>query len=264
MVSTTARIFQLDAFATKRFAGNPAAVVVLEHFLEDRVLQAIAAENNVSETAFLVAVDNDYALRWFTAVVEVPLCGHATLASAAVVMERLDAGRTEVRFRTASGSLRVERRASRYAMDFPARLSVAVAPDALERALGAPLVEARVNEYAYLAQLQSAAAVRSLRPDMAVIAALDRPGLVVTAEADGEYDFVSRYFAPARGVPEDPVTGTAHCMLTPFWSERLDKREFRAFQASTRGGEVHCSLIDGDRVELAGSCVFYLEGRVAI
>jgi predicted PhzF superfamily epimerase YddE/YHI9 len=257
-------IFQLDAFATRRFTGNPAAVMPMANFPDDALMQAIAGENNLAETAFLVPDGGDYRLRWFTPAVEVPLCGHATLASAAVVMERLEPGRRCVVFHTASGALTVVRTATAYVMDFPARPSAATAPPpGLGEALGAVPAVVTGNAFNYLAVFDSADVVRELAPDMAAIARLDRPGVIVSAPGDGGYDFVSRYFAPAKGVPEDPVTGGAHCMLAPYWAQRLGKNEFRAFQASRRGGEIVCRLA-GDRVELEGSCDFYLEGEVEI
>jgi PhzF family phenazine biosynthesis protein len=266
-----AAIYQLDAFTTRRFAGNPAAVIVLDRFLDAAVLQAIAAENNLAETAFLVRDDDDGAfhLRWFTPAVEVPLCGHATLASAAVVMERLEPGRRSVVFHSASGPLAVKRTDSGYAMDLPARPSEPIAtPHGFAEALGIMPVEVFVNAFNYMAVLENAHAVRTLAPDLPAIARMDRPGVIVTAPGDiamdaGGHDFISRYFAPAKGVPEDPVTGAAHCMLAPYWAKRLGKSTFRAWQASRRGGEIACRL-SGDRVELEGSCVFYLEGRVEV
>jgi PhzF family phenazine biosynthesis protein len=259
-----APIFQVDAFATHRFAGNPAAVLALERFPDDALMQAIAAENNLAETAFLVADGDNYRLRWFTPVLEVPLCGHATLASAAVVMERLEPARRSVVFQTASGPLTVRRSDTGYVMDFPARPSDAIAPpDGLAEALGATPAFVTVNVFNYLAVFDDAATVRALAPDFAGIARLDRLGVIVSAPGDGGYDFTSRYFAPAKGIDEDPVTGAAHCMLAPYWSKRLGKSEFRAWQASKRGGEVRCRLL-GDRVELEGGAVFYLEGVVEV
>jgi PhzF family phenazine biosynthesis protein len=258
------RIFQVDAFATKRFAGNPAAVVPLGAFLDDALMQDIAAENNLAETAFLVRAGDDYRIRWFTPGVEVPLCGHATLASAAVVMERLEPARDSVVFHSASGPLTVARKGGAYVMDFPVRHPAPVeAPPGLTEALGVAPLEVVADEANYLAILPSEAIVRALTPDIAAIARLDRGGLVVTAAGNGEYDFVSRYFAPAKGIPEDPVTGSAHCGLVPYWAARTNKTSFRAFQASPRGGEVLCRL-RGDRVELEGSCVFYLEGEIQV
>ncbi len=259
-----APIYQVDAFAPSLFGGNPAAVMPVRSFPADAVMQAIAAENNLAETAFLVPQDRDYRLRWFTPAVEVPLCGHATLASAAVVMERLDAGRQEVTFHSASGPLHVKRQGAVYVMDFPARPSEpTAAPEGLAVALGATPVEVYVNEFNYMVVLADVHALRALQPDMAAIARLDRGGVIVTAQGEGSYDFTSRYFAPAKGIPEDPVTGSAHCMLAPYWSKRLRKNDLRAFQASRRGGAVGCRL-RGDRVELEGGCVFYLEGTVEI
>lgn len=258
------RIFQLDAFTRRRFSGNPAAVMPLEAFPADEVLQAVAAENNLSETAFLVGGNGAYQLRWFTPMVEVPLCGHATLASAAVVLEKLEPQREAVTFHTASGALHVRRAAGGYAMDFPARPTAAAsASDALIRALGVVPREVRADAVNYLVALDSERAVRSLTPDIAAIAALDRQGVIITARGDGEYDCVSRYFTPARGVAEDPVTGSAHCALAPYWSERLGRAQLRAYQASRRGGEMTCR-VSGERVELEGACVFYLEGDAEI
>jgi PhzF family phenazine biosynthesis protein len=257
-------IFQVDAFATRRFEGNPAAVMPMDRFLEDAVLQAIAAENNLAETAFLVPEGGDYRLRWFTPTREVPLCGHATLASSAVVMERLEPGRRRVTFHTASGPLTVSRTDAGYVMDFPARPSEPVStPPGLAEALGVPPIEVVTDGFNYLALLDTAPVVRGLSPDIAAIARMDRSGVIVTARGDGVHDFVSRYFAPAKGIPEDPVTGGAHCTLVPYWAKRLNKTVFRAYQASRRGGEITCRLA-GDRVELEGTCVFYLEGEVEI
>ena len=200
-------IYQVDAFASRRFAGNPAAVMVLDRFADDAVLQAVAAENNLAETAFLVADGEDFRLRWFTPTVEVPLCGHATLASAAVVMERLSPQRRRVVFHSASGPLTVERTATGYVMNFPARPSRAGCwpPPALAEALGVHAGRGGVGRV----QLSRAAGqrerqVRRLAPDLAAIARLDRDGVIVTAPGDDGYDFVSRYFAPAKGIPEDP------------------------------------------------------------
>jgi PhzF family phenazine biosynthesis protein len=258
------RLFQLDAFTTRRFSGNPAAVMLMDRFPAESVMQSVAAENNLAETAFLVPEGTDYLLRWFTPMVEVPLCGHATLASAAVVMERLEPDRRQVVFHSASGPLTVRRSGAAYVMDFPARPSEAApAPPGLAGALGAIPVEVYANAFNYLALVEDVRRLRALSPDMAALARLDRPGVIVTAPGDGAHDFFSRYFAPAKGIPEDPVTGAAHCMLAPYWAPRLGKAELRAAQLSPRGGEVRCRLA-GDRVELEGSCVFYLEGTAEI
>jgi PhzF family phenazine biosynthesis protein len=257
-------MFQADAFACRVFTGNPAAVLPLDSFLADTVLQAIARENNLAETAFLVPEDDEYRIRWFTPATEVPLCGHATLASAAVIMERLEPHRDRVIFHSASGPLTVTRSEHGYVMDFPARPTTSVpTPPGLVEALGAAPLDVAADAYNYLAVLESEQVVRELAPDIAAVARLDRSGVIVTARANGVYDFVSRYFAPAKGIAEDPVTGGAHCALAPYWSKRLGKTGFRAFQASQRGGEVLCRLV-GDRVELEGNCAFYLEGEVEI
>ncbi len=259
-----APLFQVDAFTTRRFAGNPAAVVVLDAFLDDALLQSVAAENNLPETAFLVRAGERYRLRWFTPAVEVPLCGHATLAAGAVVAERLEPGRPEVVFDTASGPLTVRRTGSAYRLDLPARTVRPVpTPAALADALGVVPVETAVDGDNYLALLATADDVRALVPDLAAVARLDRTGVVVTAPGDGGYDLVSRYFAPAKGIPEDPVTGGAHCALVPYWAARTGRDTFRAHQASARGGELGCRLV-GDRVHLDGACVFYLEGRIEV
>jgi PhzF family phenazine biosynthesis protein len=255
-----ARLFQLDAFASRPFTGNPAAVMLFDRFPEDTTMQALAAENNHAETAFLVPDGGDFRIRWFTPTVEVPLCGHATLASAAVVLERLEPAREMVVFHSASGPLTVRRSELGYIMDFPVRRSEPThTPDGLAQALGASIEETMWDGFNFVARLATAKDVRSIAPDLAAIERMPCAGVIVTAPGDGEYDCVSRYFAPAKGIPEDPVTGGAHCALVPYWAERLGKSEIRAFQASARGGELRCRL-KGDRVELEGSCVFYLEG----
>src|SRR5580704_591694 len=191
-------IFQVDAFASRRFAGNPAAVMPMESFPADAMLQEIAAENNLAETAFLVPENGDYRLRWFTPVTEVPLCGHATLASAAVVMERLETSRNTVVFHSASGPLTVRRKDTGYVMDFPLRPSKpTLTPPGLAEALGVIPIEVFDNAFNYMAVLQSPQVLRALAPDMAALARMDRGGVIVTARGDGSYDFVSRYFAPA-------------------------------------------------------------------
>lgn len=258
------KLFQIDAFTTRRFAGNPAAVMLMRAYPPDVVLQALAAENNLAETAFIVPDGDDYRLRWFTPTVEVPLCGHATLASAAAVMERLEPSRAIVVFHSASGPLTVSRVGAAYVMDFPARPCTATeAPAGLAAALGAAPVEVVWDGFNYLARLKTADDVRTLSPDLSAIEQLDCAGVIATAKDGSDFDFVSRYFAPAKGIPEDPVTGGAHCALAPFWAPRLGKTEFRAFQASWRGGEIICRL-KGERVELEGACAFYLEGEATI
>lgn len=260
------RIFQVDAFTARRFAGNPAAVMLFDRFPDDGLMLRIAAENNLSETAFLVPRGDDFRLRWFTPAIEVPLCGHATLASAAVVMERLQPGRQSVVFHTASGALPVTRSGDVYSMNFPSRPSTRIdGPVDLAARLGATPIEVMGNAFNYIALLADEATVRALAPDFAAIARYPIGGVIVTAAAapGAGYDFVSRYFAPAKGIAEDPVTGGAHTMLAPYWAARLGRTALRGFQASKRGGEVGCRL-DIDRVVLEGRCAFYLEGTAMI
>jgi PhzF family phenazine biosynthesis protein len=256
-------LFQVDAFARRVFGGNPAAVVPLEHWLDDSVLQAIAAENNLSETAFLVGGDGRYRIRWMTPTSEVDLCGHATLASAWVVFHRLEPGRREVTFASNSGQLHVVAEAERFALDFPSRPPEAADASraAVAQALGREPVALLVSRD-YLALFESEGDVRALRPEMAAIAALDRLGVIATA-AGSDCDFVSRFFAPSVGVPEDPVTGSAHCTLVPFWAERLGKTNLFARQVSARGGELWCEL-RGERVSIAGEAALYLEGTIEV
>jgi len=257
-------IYQVDAFADRVFRGNPAAVCPLETWLPDATLQGIAAENNLSETAFFVRQGNDYALRWFTPSVEVDLCGHATLASGYVVMRFLEPQRESVSFHTAkAGTLVVSRRADVLVMDFPARPAVPVAaPPRLFAALGGtPSEVLRARDH--LVVYGSAAEIAALTPDLAALAKVDCWAVIVTAQGGNGVDFVSRFFAPAQGVAEDPVTGSAHCTLVPYWAKRLGKTEFEARQLSRRGGALSCAL-DGDRVSIAGRAVLYLKGRIEV
>jgi len=257
-------IFQVDAFANRLFGGNPAAVCPLEAWLEEATMQAIAAENNLSETAFLVADGEAWKLRWFTPVAEVELCGHATLASAWVIFERLRVSTTEVVFRTRwSGELRVERRGDLLEMDLPARPPrPGPTPEGLVEALGIVPTEVLDSAEDLLVVLASEAEVRSLQPDFAALGRLEARGVIVTARGD-ERDFVSRYFAPRFGIPEDPVTGSAHCVLAPYWAKELGRVELRAAQLSPRGGELLCR-VDGARVKVAGRAVLYLEGTIEV
>jgi PhzF family phenazine biosynthesis protein len=259
------RIHQVDAFAEQAFAGNPAAVVVLEHELDDKTLQTVAAENNQPATAFLLREGDCWQLRWFTPTLELPLCGHATLASAWVVLNDLEIGSSAVSFRTRqSGVLQVERRGERLAMDFPAASVTAVArSEQLRRALGGGLADVLANAHNYLAVYAGAQSVLDFVPDFTLIGALDRSGLIVSAPGENGFDCVSRYFAPQKGVAEDAVTGSAHCALAPYWSERLRKVEIKAHQASARGGSLICR-VNADRVTLEGQCVPYLSGWVEV
>ena len=255
-------IFQLDAFASRLFGGNPAAVVVLPDWLPDATLQAIAQENNLSETAFVVPRGESFGLRWFTPAVEVDLCGHATLTSAHVLFHHGYATGAEVVFRYAGGTLTVSRRDGLLAMDFPSRPPMRVADDpSIAEALGAePSVLLRSRDL--LAVFDTQEQVEGLEPDLAAVAALDAFAVIVSAPGK-RCDFVSRFFAPAAGVPEDPATGSAHCTLVPYWSDRLGQEKLHAFQLSKRGGELFCQQ-RGDRVEIAGRVVEYLHGEIDV
>ena len=260
--------YQVDAFTGEAFRGNPAAVMVLETWLPDTALQAIAAENNLAETAFLVRqADRDYQLRWFTPVVEVPLCGHATLASAFVIMTEIDPAADEVCFVTASGRLGVRRRDDMFVLDFPAEAPVACEPPGdVVAAVGAAPLETLCGSN-HLFVYASEAEVRSLEPDMKALgAALDGGGrgVIATAPCSGDAaDVVSRFFAPHHGIPEDPVTGSAHCMIVPYWAARLGTETIHALQVSRRGGELHCRL-RRDRVDIAGQAVAFIRGVASI
>ena len=257
-------IWQVDAFASGVFAGNPAAVCVLDSWIEDRVLQAIAAENNLSETAFLVRNAAGFDLRWFTPTTEVALCGHATLAAAKVLFDLRGWQEPEIRFQTRkSGVLSVAKRGDLLEMDFPALPArPVVTPAGLGAALGAEPRQALVSADDWLAVLDDEETVRGLKPDFAALAKFDCRCLVPTARGK-EANFVSRAFAPRFGIPEDPVTGSAHCVLAPYWAGVLGKNELRAFQVSARGGEVRCRVA-GERVKLAGRAVVYLEGTIHV
>jgi PhzF family phenazine biosynthesis protein len=253
-------LFQVDAFTDQLFRGNPAAVCPLDKWLPDETLQAIAAENNLAETAYFVPSGDAWDLRWFTPTVEIDLCGHATLASAFVIMNHLDTTRTETRFQTRSGELRVTREADLYSLDFPSRHPQRrEISEHLVDALGARPLEfwAARDCMAVYATEQD---VLALRPNMEKLVALGDFAFIATAPGS-TVDFVSRFFAPGAGIPEDPVTGSAHCTLTPYWAGRLGKTVLTARQVSARGGEL---LVEqrGDRVKISGKAVLYLTGTI--
>ncbi len=256
--------YQVDAFTDRVFSGNPAAICPLDRWLPDEVMQAIAAENNLSETAFLVREGEEYGLRWFTPTVEVDLCGHATLASAYVIFHLLEPDRKRIAFRTRkAGTLVVTCEGDEIALDFPARPPEVVAePPDFAAILGkAPVAVLAAEDY--LAVYREAEQVAHLKPDFMALSRLDRRAVIVTAPGEGRIDFVSRFFAPAIGIPEDPVTGAAHCTLVPYWAQRLGKVRLRGRQISRRGGELTGTLA-GDRVILAGRAVLYGEGNIFI
>jgi len=259
--------YQVDAFTRTAFRGNPAAVCPLDAWLPDPLLQSVAAENAVSETAFYkprAGSPDDFDLRWMTPSVEVDLCGHATLATAFVLMTVLEPARTRVRFHTASGVLEVEREGDTFTLDLPSRppdSGCAISADAIGAALGTKPTQVLGKRF-MLALYASAEEIRGLTPSFTRIAALETPVVLVTAPgtgADRDVDFVSRFFAPREGVPEDPVTGSAHATLTPYWAARLGKTTLSARQVSARTGELTCALA-GDRVRLTGHAVLVKKG----
>lgn len=253
-------IFQIDAFADAPFQGNPAAVCPLEHWLPDSTMQAIAQENNLSETAFYVPKGEDYDLRWFTPAREVDLCGHATLAAAHVLFGLKQI--PSVIFHSRSGPLRVMREGELLTLDFPAQPGTCCEiPDALAAGLSARPKEC-FRAMDYLAVFETDQDVQALAPDFRQLRALDLRGVIVTAPGT-HVDFVSRFFAPNYGVDEDPVTGSAHCMLAPYWAERLGKTTLTARQLSRRGGSLRCR-VEGDRVFISGRTVAYLEGTIDV
>jgi PhzF family phenazine biosynthesis protein len=254
--------YTLDAFTDRVFGGNPAAVCPLKEWLDDATMQSIAAENNLSETAFFVPDGDGYHIRWFTPSCEVELCGHATLASSHVIFTNIAPEKSELHFRALAGALRVTRDGNLLSLDFPSRPPQrAEAPPELLDALGVvPKEICKARDY--LAVFDDADLVRNLRPDMAKLAKVEMFALIVTAPGN-DCDFVSRFFAPGRGIDEDPVTGSAHCTLIPFWAGRLGKQTLHARQVSKRGGELFCELI-GDRVKISGRVALYAESVIHI
>jgi PhzF family phenazine biosynthesis protein len=256
-------LYWVDAFTKTRFRGNPAAVVIANRWLDAGMMQAIARENNLAETAFVVAEGDQWAIRWFTPTVEVDLCGHATLASAFALYQHGLVTSKSVEFTSASGPLHVTRTGDRLALDFPAR-PASMSPDPMQsvaEALGCMPAEIHKAQ-ATMVVFSSEDEVRSLKPDMDKVARIPTYGVVATAPGK-QADFVSRFFAPRVGVPEDPVTGSTHCTLVPYWSARLGKAELYAQQLSDRGGELWCED-RGHRVAIAGNCALYLTGEIEI
>ena len=254
--------FEVHSFTDEVFKGNPAGVCPLNEWIDDAMMQRVAKENGLSETAFFVQKEGFFELRWFTPVIEVDLCGHATLASAYVLFEHLDPELESIVFHTKSGDLNIVRSGSAILMDFPARPADPVeVPFELEKGLNTPIKEV-FKSRDYMVVFESEHQVRNLDPDFDMLAKVDSTGIIVTAPGE-DVDFVSRFFAPRAGIPEDPVTGSAHCTLTPFWSEKLDKRDLTARQVSERGGELACRLVE-DRVHIAGRAVLYAKGFINV
>ena len=257
------KYYVVDAFSDKLFSGNQAGVCLLDEWLDDETLQNIAAENNLAETAFVVKRENYYDLRWFTPATEIDLCGHATLASAFVVTNYLDQGIILMDFHTKSGVLPVKRIEDLFEMDFPSRKpeKIEVTP-LMKQAVGAPVLEAHKSRDMLLL-LENEAQIKNLQPVFSLISKLpDCFALIVTAKGDSA-DFVSRFFAPNAGIPEDPVTGSSHSTLIPFWAERLGKEKMTAKQLSTRGGTLYCQNY-GDRVKISGRATLYLQGEIFV
>ncbi len=261
------KIFQIDAFTDKLFGGNPAAVCPLDHWLEDKLLLQIAAENNLAETAFFLKLPDDrFHLRWFTPEIEMDLCGHATLASAYVIFEELGYQGKEIKFKTLSGELLVKKKEDQLEMDFPSRPPVkAELPEIIRQSLNLQPKEVwKARDYLLVYEQEED--IRKIAPNVALMNQIniDPGGIIVTAKSEQDsIDFVSRLFTPQATVFEDPVTGSAHCTLIPFWAERLHKTEFHALQISARGGELFCKL-EGDRVRISGRAVKYLEGVIEV
>jgi len=256
-------IYQVDAFTNQLFAGNPAAVCPLERWLSDHQMQQIAAENNLSETAFFVPKGEGYDLRWFTPVAEVDLCGHATLATAHVLFHHEQVQEDTLHFYTRSGTLTVSWQGQQYMMDFPVDiLEPALAPRLLAEALQVAPKEVQLGREDYLVIVGTEAEVRALQPDFRKLKSVNSRGVIVSAPGE-EVDFVSRCFFPNYGVDEDPVTGSAHTTLIPYWAERLNKQELSARQLSRRGGALSCTML-GERVAIAGAAVTYMVGEIGL
>jgi len=254
------RQYQIDAFTDQVFGGNPAAVVPMSSWLDDSILQAIAEENNLSETAFFVPSEKGFELRWFTPVMEVDLCGHATLATAHVIFDILGYSKQTITFETRSGKLFVKKKSKKLEMNFPTcPPKPQEIPGNLFKGLGLHPLEVLAADD-YIAVFDSEATVRSINPDQSQLAKLDLRGVIITAPGI-DVDFVSRFFAPKLGIPEDPVTGSAHCELAPYWANKLGKNVLSAKQLSKRGGNIDCEL-KGDRVILSGSAIKFMEAEI--
>ena len=255
-------IYQVDAFAEKVFKGNPAAVIPLDDWIEDELMQQIAMENNLSETAFFVKTDAGYHLRWFTPEYEIDLCGHATLASAYIIKNFIEPHISEIAFSTQkAGILKASANEGLYTLDFPSRMpEPCEVPEKLFESLHISTVVEVLRSRDYFVVLPNEEAVRNAEPDFTLMKELDAIGVIVTAKGH-EADVVSRCFYPGAGIPEDPVTGSAHCNIVPYWSEKLSKTKLFCRQLSQRGGNLQCELA-GDRVLMSGKCVLYMQGEI--
>jgi PhzF family phenazine biosynthesis protein len=257
------KFYQIDTFTDKLFGGNPAGVCPLEDWLPDEAMQNIAFENNLADTAFFVTNDNDFELRWFTPLAEVDLCGHATLATAHVLFEHFEYNREKIFFHTKSGELSVKRKNEKLILNFPVDTVKKIeAPEDLITAIGKKPIETFKGKTDYLFVYQTQKEIEDIIPDFELIKKSKARGIIITAKGD-DVDFVSRFFAPLVGINEDPVTGSAHTTLTPYWTVKLGKKELSAMQLSKRRGKLNCKLVD-DRVEITGNAITYLEGSIKI
>jgi len=259
----TIPIYQADAFTDKLFGGNPAAICPLTEWLPDETMQKIAIENNLAETAFFVKTTNGYKLRWFTPEYEIDLCGHATLAAAHILYTELDYNEDAIHFETVkAGTLHVKKEGDKYTMDFPSRPPIHIdAPNGLVEALGEKEPVEVLRSRDYFLVYESEDDIKDISPDFFALSKMDTVGVIVTAPGKN-VDFVSRFFAPGAGIPEDPVTGSAHCNLIPYWAKQLGKNKLHAYQLSSRKGELWCEL-KGDRVLMSGNAVTYLKGTIS-
>ncbi|MCW3094198.1 MAG: Isomerase [Ferruginibacter sp.] len=257
-------IYQVDAFTSKLFGGNPAAVIPLEKWLDDQLMQQIAAENNLAETVFFVPLGDGFHIRWFTPELEIDLCGHATLASAFILYEYLGYSKSQLLFYSKSGELMIAREGDKFQLNFPSRMPVRVSnyPEQLLKGLGITDPLGVYKSRDYVVEVATEKEVLNLSIDISLLNQVDVIGIIVTAPGS-DCDFVSRFFAPNCGIPEDPVTGSAHSTLIPFWAEKLGKNSLHAKQVSKRGGELWCQD-KGDRVTMSGSCVFYMKGEINV
>lgn len=256
-------IYQVDAFADRLFTGNPAAIVPLKEWIDADLMQKIAMENNLAETAFFVPTGNDFDIRWFTPGLEINLCGHATLGSAYVLFSLLGYKKQDVIFHSKSGPLKVNRDGDMLLLDFPSWKPERISeyPEELLTSLGNPEIVGVYQNREYMVELNNEEAVKKCNPDFALMKKVNKM-IIITAPGK-QHDFVSRFFAPTAGIDEDPVTGSAHSQLIPFWSEKLEKNKMNARQLSKRGGDVYCEQ-KGDRVIMGGRCVFYMKGEIEI
>ena len=261
-------LYQVDAFTDKLFGGNPAAVIPLEEWIDDELMQKIAMENNLSDTGFFVPCkqnsgEADFEIRWFTPAIEINLCGHATLASAFIIFNYLHFNKPEIKFSSKSGLLKITKNNSLVEMDFPSWMPEEVneSPADFEKALGGMDIVGIYKSRDLLIELKNEAAVKNCIPDLYLIKKSEYT-IIITAPGE-KVDFVSRFFAPSEGTDEDPVTGSAHSQLIPFWSNKLNRRKMTALQLSKRGGAIHCEQ-KGDRVLIAGNCVFYMKGEIEV